>query len=91
MCNNPGTPVAFQEGGEVEPIFETVAGREFLVGTPGEYRPGIGDVASALMRAEFNLPEQQVAGFVADQERAFELARQGVGSYRPFLERGEVP
>jgi hypothetical protein len=53
MCNNPGTPVAFQEGGEVEPIFETVAGREFLVGTPGEYRPGIGDVASALMRAEF--------------------------------------
>lgn len=90
MCNNPGTPVAFQEGGEVEPIFETVAGREFLVGTPGEYRPGIGDVASALMRAEFNLPEQQVAGFVADQERAFELARQGVGSYRPFLERGEA-
>jgi hypothetical protein len=90
MCNNPGTPVAFQEGGEVEPIFETVAGREFLVGTPGEYRPGIGDVASALMRAEFALPEQQVAGFVADQERAFELARQGVGSYRPFLERGEA-
>ena len=90
MCNNPGTPVAFQEGGEVEPIFETVAGREFLVGTPGEYRPGIGDVASALMRAEFALPEQQVAGFAADQERAFELARQGVGSYRPFLERGEA-
>jgi hypothetical protein len=90
MCNNPGTPAAFQEGGEVEPIFETVAGREFLVGTPGEYRPGIGDVASALMRAEFALPEQQVAGFSADQQRAFELARQGVGSYRPFLERGEA-
>lgn len=90
MCNNPGTPAAFQEGGEVEPVIGTVAGRPVSVGTPGEYRPGITDLAYGLMQQQIALPEQQVAGFVADQERAFELARQGVGSWRPFLRRGEV-
>jgi hypothetical protein len=68
----------------------TLAGRQVAVGRPGEYRPGITDLAYGLMQQDFELPEQQVAGFVADQERAFELARQGVGSYRPFLERGEA-
>jgi hypothetical protein len=68
----------------------TLAGRQVAVGRPGEYLPGITDLAYGLMQQDFELPEQQVAGFVADQERAFELARQGVGSYRPFLERGEA-
>jgi hypothetical protein len=68
----------------------TLAGRQVAVGRPGEYQPGITDLAYGLMQQDFELPEQQVAGFVADQERAFELARQGVGSYRPFLERGEA-
>jgi hypothetical protein len=99
MCNDPGTPAAFQEGGSVyaaggaqegEQIFGTVAGTPVLAGTVGQYQPGIQDLAYGLMGQRIDLPEQQVAGFVADQERAFELARQGVGSYRPFLERGEV-
>jgi hypothetical protein len=38
MCNDPGTPAAFQEGGEV---FGTVAGTPVSVGTPGQYQPGI--------------------------------------------------
>ena len=94
MCDNAGVQQQFQAGGPVEAednrIFETIAGRQFLVGTPGEYRPGLGDTAMALARAQFDLPQQQVAGFTADQEQAFNLARQGVGSYRPFLERGEA-
>jgi hypothetical protein len=92
MCDNAGVPQQFQAGGPVNAedknIYETIAGRQFLVGTPGEYKPGLGDTAMALARAEFDLPEQQVAGFTADQERAFDIARQGVGSYKPFLERG---
>jgi hypothetical protein len=100
MCDNAGVPQQFQAGGPVTrkplrnrrrgktPSTTPLLGREFLVGTPGEYRPGIGDIAMALARAQFDLPEQQVAGFTADQERAFDIARQGVGSYKPFLERG---
>jgi hypothetical protein len=94
MCDNAGVPQQFQAGGPVDAedknIYETVAGRQFLVGTPGEYRPGLGDTAMALARAQFDLPEQQVAGFTADQQRAFDIARQGVGSYQPFLQRGEA-
>ena len=72
MCNDPGTPAAFQEGGEV---FGTIAGRPVSVGTPGQYQPGITDLAYGLMQQEFALPEQQVAGLTPDQQRAFELAR----------------
>jgi hypothetical protein len=86
MCNDPGTPAAFQEGGEV---FGTVAGRQVSVGTPGEYQPGITDLAYGLMQQEFELPEQQVAGLTPDQLRAFELARGGVGSFQPFLQQAE--
>jgi hypothetical protein len=91
MCDNAGVPQQFQAGGPVnaedENIYETIAGRQFLVGTPGEYRPGLGDTAMALARAQFDLPEQQVAGFTGDQQRAFDIARQGVGSYKPYLDR----
>jgi hypothetical protein len=58
MCNDPGTPAAFQEGGEV---FGTIAGRPVSVGTPGQYQPGITDLAYGLMQQKFDLPEQQVA------------------------------
>ena len=99
MCDNAGVPQQFQAGGPVntqtleeqeagkDPVYDTIAGREFLVGTPGEYRPGLGDTAMALARAQFDLPEQQVAGFTGDQQRAFDIARQGVGSYKPYLDR----
>ena len=92
MCDNPGMPQQFQAGGPVDAeedkrIFETIAGREFLVGTEGEYRPGLGDTAMALARAKFDLPEQQVAGFSDEQKRAFDLAQAGVGSFQPFLDQ----
>jgi hypothetical protein len=86
MCNDPGTPAAFQEGGEV---FGTVAGTPVSIGTPGQYQPGITDLAYGLMGQKFDLPEQQVADITPDQQRAFELARSGVGSFQPFLERAE--
>jgi hypothetical protein len=86
MCNDPGTSAAFQEGGEV---FGTVAGTPVSVGTPGQYQPGITDLAYGLMQQEFALPEQQVAGLTPDQQRAFELARFGVGSFQPFLQQAE--
>lgn len=82
MCNNAGAQQRFQDGG---PVTTTVAGREFRVGEPGEYQAGLGDTAMALARAQFDLPDQQVAGFTPEQMRAFNLAQQGVGSYQPFL------
>jgi hypothetical protein len=86
MCNDPGTPAAFQEGGEV---FGTVAGTPVSIGTPGQYQPGITDLAYGLMQEKFGLPEQEVAGLTPDQLRAFELANAGIGSYQPFLEQAE--
>jgi hypothetical protein len=68
----------------------TLAGRQVTLGRPGEYQPGIGDLARGLMEQEIVLPEQRVAQFAADQQRAFELARQGVGSFQPFLQRAEA-
>jgi hypothetical protein len=56
MCNDPGTPAAFQEGGEV---FGTIAGRPVSVGTPGEYQPGITDLAYGLMQQEFASPSSR--------------------------------
>lgn len=97
MCDNAGVPQQFQAGGPVktqtlqdekagkDPVYETIAGREFLVGTPGEFKPGIGDTALALARQEINLPDQQVAGFTPEQMRAFGIAQEGVGSFQPFL------
>jgi hypothetical protein len=65
----------------------TVAGRQVGVGRPGEFQPGVRDLARGLMEQEIVLPEQRVAGFTADQQRAFELARSGVGSFQPFLDQ----
>ena len=101
MCDNAGVPQQFQAGGPVntqtlqeqeagkDPVYDTIAGREFLVGTPGEYRPGIGDIAMGMARAEFDLPEQEVAGFTPEQMQAFGIAQEGVGSFHPFLKQAE--
>lgn len=86
MCNNPGTPVAFQEGG---PVIGTVAGRPVPVGTPGQYQPGITDLAYGLMQQGIELPPQLIAQFSPAQLEAFRLASSGVGSYAPFLQQAE--
>jgi hypothetical protein len=98
MCNNPGTPAQFQEGGEVyaagdaqegEQIFGTVAGTPVLAGTVGQYQPGIQDLAYGLMGQRIDLPEQMVAQLSPAQLEAFQRARGGVGSFQPFLQRAE--
>jgi hypothetical protein len=48
--------------------------------------PGVTEMAYGLIGADINLPQQQLAGFTSDQQAAFDLARQGVGSYIPFLQ-----
>lgn len=83
MCNSPGTPERFQEGGEV---VGTVAGRPVSVGTVGQYQPGITDLAYGLMQQGIDVPPQLVAQLTPDQQQAFELARRGVGSFQPFLD-----
>jgi hypothetical protein len=35
------------------------------------------------------MPEYQVAGFVPMQDKAFALAEEGIGAYKPYLERGD--
>jgi hypothetical protein len=82
MCNNPGAPAQFQRGGEV---VGTVAGRPVSAGTPGQYQPGITDLAYGLMQQGIELPPQLVAQLTPDQQQAFQLARGGVGSFQPFL------
>jgi hypothetical protein len=75
-----------------QPTFQdtaTIGGQTFAIPAPGEEVPGLQDLAYGLMGAGIETPEQQVAGFSPDQLRAFELARSGLGSYQPFLERAE--
>ena len=67
-----------------------IGGRSISLPAPGEEIPGIQDLAYGLAAEGVQLPEQQVAGFSPDQLLAFDLARSGIGSYQPFLERGEV-
>jgi hypothetical protein len=62
-----------------------VGGRQVSVPGSRENIPGITELAYGLMREGVTLPQQQVAGFSADQQRAFDLAQQGVGSYQPYL------
>lgn len=52
------------------------------------YKLGLLGSAKALTDKPLNLPAYQVAGFSPDQQRAFELARQGIGAYKPYLEAG---
>lgn len=62
-----------------------VGGRQVAIPGSRENIPGITELAYGLMREGVTLPQQQVAGFSADQQRAFDLAQQGVGSYQPYL------
>jgi hypothetical protein len=64
-----------------------IGGREVGIAGPGDDIPGITELAYGLAAEGIELPEQMLAGFNADQRQAFELARAGIGSYKPFLER----
>jgi hypothetical protein len=66
-----------------------IGGREVGIAGPGDDIPGITELAYGLAAEGIELPEQMLAGFNADQRQAFELARAGIGSYKPFLERAE--
>ena len=93
MCNQPGMPTTgYQEGGEVdaeEIRTGMIGGRQVTLPGEGEDIAGITDLAYSLAAEGVELPEQIVAGFSPDQRLAFDLARQGVGSYKPFLEEAE--
>lgn len=83
-----GQPITASEV-QSQPRFQergVVGGRRIGVPGPEEDVPGITELAYGLMAEGIDLPEQQLAGFVADQERAFELARQGIGAYQPYLD-----
>ena len=66
-----------------------IGGREVGIAGPGDDIPGITELAYGLAAEGIELPEQMLAGFNADQRQAFELARAGIGSYKPFLNRAE--
>lgn len=63
------------------------AGQNVNIPTPGQDIPGILEIAYGLASAGVELPDQLLAQLSPDQLKAFELARQGVGSYVPFLQR----
>lgn len=62
-----------------------VGGRRVSVPGASEDIPGITELAYGLMREGVTLPQQMVAGFSPTQQRAFNLAELGVGSYQPYL------
>ena len=73
-----------------QPMFQEqgmVGGRRVAVPGAGENVPGITELAYGLMAEGLELPEQRLAGFAPDQQTAFDIARSGVGSYKPFLDR----
>lgn len=65
----------------------TFGGGTFTVPGSETDIPGILELAYGLAQAGVDLPDQLLSQFTPDQRRAFELARQGVGSYTPFLQR----
>lgn len=85
MCGGGGSAAA-QTPPPVPPEqLGMVGGRQISVPGAQENIPGITELAYGLMREGVDLPQQQVAGFSPDQQRAFDLARMGVGSYQPYL------
>ena len=64
-----------------------IGGREVGVAGPGDDIPGVTELAYGLAAEGLTLPEQQLAGFTPDQLAAFEMARAGIGSYQPYLDR----
>jgi len=88
MCNQPGMPITnYQEGGEVRT--GTIGGRDVAIARADEDIAGITELAYGLAREGIQLPQQQLAGFNADQRQAFDLAREGIGSWKSYLDRGE--
>ena len=63
-----------------------IGGQSFLVPRDEADIPGITQMARGLAEVDLGLPQQQLAGFTPDQQAAFQLAQQGVGSYIPFLQ-----
>ena len=64
-----------------------IGGRQVGVAGPGDDIPGVTELAYGLAAEGLTLPEQQLAGFTPDQLNAFEMARAGIGSYQPYLDR----
>jgi hypothetical protein len=87
MCGGGGggAPEVIPEPPPPQPVFGTIGGRQVNLGVPGQEHPGILDLARGLMQERIDMPQQQVAGFTPDQLRAFQMARQGVGAFQPFL------
>lgn len=52
------------------------------------YKLGLLQSAKGLSDQPVNLPGYQVAGFGPDQLQAFNIARQGIGAYQPYLYGG---
>jgi hypothetical protein len=78
----------FDKDGNLVTETALIGGRQ--VNTPGETgeKTGILDLARGLATEGVTLPDQEVAGFTADQQRAFDTARAGVGSFQPYLSAG---
>jgi hypothetical protein len=79
----PPPPPPTQFVGTGTPGF--VGGRRVQIAGADQDIPGITELAYGLMAERTDIPEQQVAGLTPDQQRAFQLARGGVGSFQPFL------
>ena len=47
---------------------------------------GLMDTARQLAETGLNIPTQQVAGFTGDQQDAFDMQRQGLGTYQNYLD-----
>lgn len=52
------------------------------------YKIGLLQSAKGLSNTPVNIPGYQVAGFNPDQTAAFDMARQGIGAYQPYMEQG---
>lgn len=52
------------------------------------YKIGLLESAKGLADTPVNLPGYQVAGFNPDQIQSFDMARQGIGAYQPYMEQG---
>lgn len=52
-----------------------------------DYIEGLLPTAQELFTGE--MPEYEVAGFQPMQDQAFALAQEGIGAYKPYLERGD--
>ena len=65
----------------------TIGGME--IATPGaeDDVAGITELAYGLASQGLTLPEQKLAALTPDQLAAFDLARAGIGSYQPYLDR----